>query len=123
MKFTKQEIRNLKRLCDAVSKVKDKVSLRPGEWFYIYADSYDTKGYGYEKVFKFINYDDRGSIIAEGYGVNFDRSNKTYSMKKEGKFIYGSGASKNIITFGSGKEAIDWIKKQIAVKSSNINKH
>ena len=31
MKFTKQEIRNLKRLCDAVSKVKDKVSLRPGE--------------------------------------------------------------------------------------------
>ena len=32
MKFTKQEIRNLKRLCDAVSKVKDS-KLKDGGWY------------------------------------------------------------------------------------------
>ena len=112
MKFTKQEIRNLKRLCDAVSKVKDKVNLRPGDWFYYHTIN--------SNLFKVIAIDrllegdsnDHYDIIVQQYDVVFVFDRKGFEIRAIGhaerKKIYKNDLRK-IVVFGSAQEALKYL--------------
>lgn len=109
MKFTKQEIRNLKRLCDAI-RVKDKVDLRPGDWF--------TAAESVPKIYKVIsiktinNY--RSTKSDKYLKVDIYVGRKGIISKYEtntGLTVYPDDLD-HMTIFSSGKEAFDWLKRK-----------
>lgn len=117
MIFTKQELNNVKKLCDAV-KTKDAVSLKHGDWFYI--PTYDEKD-----LFKFIDLkSDNNSAFVERYVcvARYDYDNDDYKYKIVGpqSTTIDKRLLKHAIVFGSGKEAIQYLAKTAAVKNTRL---
>lgn len=116
MKFTKQEIKNLKRLCDAVSKVNDKVNLRPGDWF---AFSNANKLYKVVEIKKNSSYPSYSKTqeyisVPEVVVETFELGNDMKSVKSRGKeqLVLRPKLTAGMTVFNSSKEAISWFIKR-----------
>ena len=119
MKFTKQEIRNLKRLCDAV-KARDKVNLRPGDWF---CDTSNDNLY-YTKIYKVIKAQKESfNGFTKGLPVEVYQLEYQYNSDKPMKIIKKEITTLSdrdlgwmkITVFGSAQEAMKWMRHQIEV--------